>query len=415
MKRHLASGIHSKQRPPSGDVLAQRLDTRADVGGHTVSNVRGVLPSDRSTLAGTLAPSSMYAQTCVGCGHAFTNEKAFYSHAPCYNSEPDTRQLHEVIEGGAPKPFLYNQQEDEAEVGRKVEIGESGRGEHTLLEDFEAQLLAAAHGDVAGTQRKVDDPAACATDADAATGPSPPPMRTPDSADEWDHQWETYDAGGRMRYRRVATRKNVNARFPSAASDRPLQATAYSTQGSRQCYGCGKVFWNQKVFWSHSPCFTTRAARIQNRDRDRKLSTAPYSETAAAAKPSIQRSVTPEKHDSGERTMHKASINTSAVSMELNNLEAIINVAPSADVQRLLVSLARTNPEARPIPPIELENLLESGPSMLDLVTRIEKDNAELQKWLKKTQATHRSAVPKASLTQTGSEVRKNRCPGHAM
>lgn len=70
-------------------------------------------------------------------------------------------------------------------------------------------------------------------------------------------------------------------------------------------------------------------------------------------------------------------------------------MAPSADVQRLLVSLARSNPEARPIPPIELDNLLKSGPSMLDLVTRMEKDNAELRKWLEKTQATHKSALPK--------------------
>ena len=159
----------------------------------------------------------------------------------------------------------------------------------------------------------------------------------------------------------------------SQPSPPPPYHAPSNSQNVRRCYGCGAGFPSKEAFWNHSPCFTTAVQPL----------VPPQTERGAASNEASQRSATPDKHDSGQETVSAEPKLPSRPSDGSASSEPSVEVMPSLKVQELLISIALNNPAARPIPPSELASLTDNSPNLLEWVTRMERENAEMQRIVK--------------------------------
>lgn len=415
LRRHVASSVHTSSANGNceGD-LRPKLDAqkdlqcaecgkaferRADRDRHMGSpNVhRDVWRPDQRSF-GTNMP--IYAQECIGCGQAFTEETAFYSHAPCYQPAATIGE--------------HSSAEDGEDIEKEAEDTEHVMEETTLLDDFEAQLLAAAndasHEQIQGNgQRQVvaHDPGPDAASSPHAAFISYQGVAHSGLNDESKRGLRVQDSPVRTAPSDQAIVPRLVGNTTTAVRNADAnQFRSAAPQHSRLCYGCGKVFWDSKGFWTHGPCFTKTTGKPGSPApaptpaeslKEDTLDTADLNAPCAILK----------QHNASSESAKLAMAEPVVVKGKGRDyLDTVINVAPSPEVQRLLVNLAKNNPDARPIPPRELHGLIHRGPDMLALVTKMERDNAEIQLWLKNNQkgrTTQHSAEPDTAVASKSS------------
>ncbi|KAM3424239.1 hypothetical protein BST61_g11220 [Cercospora zeina] len=388
--RHVESSIHN----------------RIVIGPSSASNGRPLFASDLEKRD--------YAQECVGCRQVFVDESNFFSHAPCY------------------KPMEQNEQRYAAEVQQEYSEVEESEDDAVELDDFQAQLVAAANraspGDAVGDK---DDalfrsprPTATVSDSHAADAiqdadqphgqqchrapfenasqirhpvvASPPPasalnQQTVSRQPPAEHQSVPASDLSPLR---TATRMLIGARENAQGQNRP-RPPPNSSSDPREVRRCSVP--NKEAFWNHAPCFTTAAQPVVRSQSPRVVS----------GNDAVQRSVTPDKHDSG-REIVATKLNPPA--MQLNDStssESLGDAMPSLEVTHLLISIAHSTPEARPIPPWELARLTGTSPALLETVTRMEKGDAELQRTMRQSKAVPPS-LPRNSASGNTSSIRNN-------
>lgn len=282
------------------------------------------------------------AQKCSGCGQAFMHEKAFGHHAPCHQPATGSR---EHLSGS-----------DGDKTGQEDKVKAHAEEDITPLNDFEAQLLAAAND----------------TSSKEIQAEKQSPMLV-----------QALNKGANT------SKRNVGAGISRTESPH-----------ARICYGCGKGFWDSQRFWNHDPCFTTIAK------------TKPSSVSVPRNPPDTSSKKMRDDADLSLRCMAPNAQKHSPINAEQANNECVTvkgkereipenvtNEAPSPEVQRLLVALAQNNPEARPIPPAELHDALHRGSYMLALASRMEEDNGILQHWLEHRKGDTLEQVSKSKAT----------------
>lgn len=169
---------------------------------------------------------------------------------------------------------------------------------------------------------------------------------------------------------------------------------------ARLCYGCGKVIWDSNRFWNHDPCFTMIAETNAS-----SISVPPNPPDTSSKKILDDADLSP--HCMAPNAQKHSPINAEQANNECITVkgkaqeipENVTNIAPSPEVQRLLVALAQNNPEARPIPPAELHDVLHRGPDTLALVSKMEEDNAILHHWLEHSRGNTLEQVNKSKAT----------------
>lgn len=347
--------------------------------------------SDEHSNSATGSGKSGYAQECVGCRQIFVDESSFFDHAPCYRLDVEQQ----------------DEQPDAAEGEQEYsEPGEESEDDADQLDDFEAQLVAAANG------QNLDDAVEKRTDTAPRT-PQPTSTAHKTSAAHQTIEYgrlpdKDFDAT-RHRFGEPSVQKSTasDQRTTSIlppAEHRPVPASALTPlrgatrmligaresgksqpsppppyhapsnpQNVRRCYGCGAGFPSKEAFWKHSPCFTTAVQPIVSSQDER----------GAASNETLQRSATPDKHDSGQEMMGTEPKPPARPSDDSASSRPFVEVMPSLKVQQLLISIALNNPGARPIPPSELASLTDKSPNLLELVTRMERENAEMQRIVK--------------------------------
>ncbi|KAF2217155.1 hypothetical protein CERZMDRAFT_81112 [Cercospora zeae-maydis SCOH1-5] len=171
---------------------------------------------------------------------------------------------------------------------------------------------------------------------------------------------------------RGATRMLIGARENARSQTRPHppQNAPSNPQGVRRCYGCGCAFPSKEILWNHAPCFTTTVQPVACSQNSHGVT----------RNDAIQRSLTPDKHDSGQEMVVTKFKPPAMQLSDPATPESFVDVAPSLRVQQLLIAIAQCNPEARPIPPWELARLTDESPDLFETVTRMEQENAELQR-----------------------------------
>ena len=426
LKRHLASSVHTypgnapsevesvprsqAQRDFPCSVCGKAFSRRTDRDRHMASpNVhRDVWRPDQRSFSANVSP---YAQKCIGCGQAFREETSFYSHAPCY-------QQAAALGGHASSEAGEDTEEDDEDAENVVE-------DAALLDDFEAQLLAAANDapdeQNQGTrkrQRNAQDPGSDATSSRQATLVS------------HEGEFRAQDPPGRAAFRNQTIVQSRTARIDrsqlgegattAVRSADMNQSRSAASPHSRLCYGCGKVFWDSEGFWMHSPCFTTTAEKAAKE----VLAPAPTELARGETVNTIKVTASPAPIPTGAHLLRENELNAdnldeqSKVSKQQNpspktvklaiaHLERVIDTAPSVEVQRLLIDIAQNNVDARPLPPDELHSLMRQGPDMYALVTKMERDNAELQLWLKnngRRNTTQHSTKPETTVPSRPSQ-----------
>ncbi|CAK1358281.1 Zinc finger protein [Cercospora beticola] len=385
------------------------FDCTSHVRRHMESSVHNLIvigpstASDERSNSATGSGKSGYAQECVGCRQIFVDESSFFDHAPCYRLDVEQQ----------------DEPSDAAEAEQEgSEPGEESEDDADQLDDFEAQLVAAANGQLfedaveKGTETAPRNPQLTST----AHKTSAAHQTTEDRGDRersQDHQYgrlHDKDFGAtRHRFGEPSVQTSTasdrrTASLPPPAEHRPVPASALTplrgatrmligaresgksqpsppppyhapsnSQNVRRCYGCGAGFPSKEAFWNHSPCFTTAVQPVVSSQDER----------GAASNETLQRSATPDKHDSGQEMMATEPKPPARPSDDSASSEPFVEAMPSLKVQQLLISIALNNPGARPIPPSELASLTDKSPNLLELVTRMERENAEMQRILK--------------------------------
>ncbi|PPJ53036.1 hypothetical protein CBER1_11499 [Cercospora berteroae] len=425
LKRHLDTKKHNgpgytpdmsrpKRRPSRPGIYQcplcpKNFDSTSRVRRHVESSVHDLIvigpsnDSDARSNSVTGSGKSGYAQECVGCRQIFVDELSFFDHAPCYRLDGEQQ----------------DEQSDAAEAGQEYsEPEEESEDDADQLDDFEAQLVMAVNGQTLDnavekrpdTAPRIPQPTSTAHKSPAA---NPTPEEIGERNQSQDHQHDrvphkdlrairhrsgepsvqTSTASGQrppgllppaehqpvpasaLTPLRGATRMLIGARESgkSQPSPPPPYHAPSNSQNLRRCYGCGAGFPSKEAFWNHSPCFTTAVQPV----------VPPQTERGAASNKTLQRSATPDKHDSGQEMVGTEPKPPARPSDNSASSELSVEVTPSLEVQQMLISIALNNPGARPIPPSELASLTDKSPNLLELVTRMERENAEMQRIVK--------------------------------